>query len=118
MFPNDHRLFHLPVISSTIQISLTVWSTETMASPHPEASPTLSIGRSLPPQFYSRTFNLPFQVFFMPPFRIVALVPARRSYSRRFYQLLRTISIEILPRPLPYSHFSPKEIPIGYGFSG
>jgi SAM-dependent methyltransferase len=107
MFPNDPRLFHLPVISATIQISLRVWSTETMASPHPEH------GRSLPPQFYSRTFNRPFQVFFMPPFRNVALVPGRRSSSRRFYQLLRTNSIEILPRPLPSSHFSPKEIPIG-----
>jgi hypothetical protein len=29
MFPNDPRLFHLPVISSRIPISLRVWLTET-----------------------------------------------------------------------------------------
>jgi hypothetical protein len=51
------------------------------------------------------------------PFRNVALVPGRRSYSRRIYQPLRTNSIEIFPRPLPSSHFSPKEIPIGYWFT-
>jgi hypothetical protein len=40
-------------------------------------------------------------------------------YSRRFYQLLRTNSIEILPRPLPSSHLSPK-LPKGnfYWFIG